>query len=102
MAAPIDSVSFKGEFPEFSTAEDVLVEAKIEGEHALWEHQAEWLGPEVYAVVLGYRVAVELARSPFGTNARLEALVPIWEAKVQQIEARLPGSPLVIDHQRCP
>lgn len=102
MPAPIDAVAFKGKFPEFSTAEDLLVEEMIEGEHALWKHQQEGLGADAYAVALGYRVAVELSRSPFGTNARLEALVPIWEAKVQQIEARLPGSPLVIDHQRCP
>lgn len=99
---PLTVSEFLTGFPEFVNAGDMLIDAKITSEHALWEHHAEPLGEGPYKACLGYRVAVALARSPCGTNARLEALVPIYEQQVDAIVARLPGSPLVINHGRCP
>lgn len=94
--------AFRVSFPEFGTADELLIEAKIAEQHALWQHQEEVLGADAYDVALGYRVALELSRSPFGTNARLEQLVPIYEKAIHDIVARIPGSPLVIRHGPCP
>lgn len=70
--ATLSRAAFRVGFPEFSTADDALVDAKLADAHAM-VHADAFKTDARHTAALGLKTADLLALSPFGQTARMQS-----------------------------